>query len=275
MLKQSLMAIALATAAIGGASGAAQAKGKMTLYCSPQIEWCNLMVEAFEKETGIKVEHDPQELRRDFRPDQGGVHATPRATSGGAAPVIRILQAAEEGLTQSYDSPMRGELHDWAISQSEFGQRQDHRHLRRRARLRLQQGILEKNGLPVPKCWKDLTKPIYKGQVQMANPNSSGTAYTTLATIVQIFGEDEGFDFMKAPAQEHQHLHQVRLGADQGGGLAARTPSASCSCTTWSRQTVKRLPDRRRGALRRHRLRGRLDEHHQGCAQPGIGQEVL
>ena len=32
--------------------------------------------------------------------------------------------------------------------------------------------------------------------MQMANPNSSGTAYTTLATMVQIFGEDEGFDFM-------------------------------------------------------------------------------
>ena len=30
----------------------------------------------------------------------------------------------------------------------------------------------------------------------MANPNSSGTAYTTLASMVQIFGEDEGFDFM-------------------------------------------------------------------------------
>ncbi len=31
----------------------------------------------------------------------------------------------------------------------------------------------------------------------MANPNSSGTAYTTLATMVQMFGEEEGFDYMK------------------------------------------------------------------------------
>ncbi len=31
----------------------------------------------------------------------------------------------------------------------------------------------------------------------MANPNSSGTAYTTLATMVQIFGEEGGFDYMK------------------------------------------------------------------------------
>jgi iron(III) transport system substrate-binding protein len=51
--------------------------------------------------------------------------------------------------------------------------------------------------LPEPGCWKDLLKPEYKGHVQMANPNSSGTAYTTLASMVQIFGEDEGFEFMK------------------------------------------------------------------------------
>lgn len=53
------------------------------------------------------------------------------------------------------------------------------------------------NNLPEPSCWEDLTKPEYKGHVQMANPNSSGTAYTTLASMVQIFGEGDGFEFMK------------------------------------------------------------------------------
>src|SRR4030095_1306754 len=31
----------------------------------------------------------------------------------------------------------------------------------------------------------------------MANPNSSGTAYATLATFVQIFGEDKAFELLK------------------------------------------------------------------------------
>jgi len=39
----------------------------------------------------------------------------------------------------------------------------------------------------------------------MANPNSSGTAYTTLATMVQIFGEDEGFEFMRGL---HKNINQ-------------------------------------------------------------------
>ena len=40
----------LAAAWLAGTSPAMAQK--LTLYCSPQIEWCNLMVEAFEKETG-------------------------------------------------------------------------------------------------------------------------------------------------------------------------------------------------------------------------------
>jgi iron(III) transport system substrate-binding protein len=34
--------------------------------------------------------------------------------------------------------------------------------------------------------------------VQIANPNSSGTAYTALATFVQMWGEDKAFEYLKA-----------------------------------------------------------------------------
>ena len=108
------------------------------------------------------------------------------------------LQAAEEGLTQAYDSPMRSELQDWAISQSNSANGKTIGIYAGALGFGYNTEILEKNNLPVPKCWKDLIKPVYKGHVQMANPNSSGTAYTTLATIVQLFGEKGGFDFMKA-----------------------------------------------------------------------------
>ena len=35
----------------------------------------------------------------------------------------------------------------------------------------------QKLGLPKPETWKDLTKPVYKGQVVMPHPASSGTGY--------------------------------------------------------------------------------------------------
>lgn len=51
--------------------------------------------------------------------------------------------------------------------------------------------------LKAPACWADLLDPSYKGEIQMANPNSSGTAYNTLATLVQIMGEEKAFDYLK------------------------------------------------------------------------------
>lgn len=52
--------------------------------------------------------------------------------------------------------------------------------------------------LPIPRCWKDLANPVYKGEVMLGNPNSSGTAYLMLATLVQVFGEDEAFRYLRA-----------------------------------------------------------------------------
>jgi iron(III) transport system substrate-binding protein len=50
-----------------------------------------------------------------------------------------------------------------------------------------------------PKSWADLLKPQYKGLIRMANPNSSGTAYSVLATMRTINNKDENkaFDYLK------------------------------------------------------------------------------
>jgi iron(III) transport system substrate-binding protein len=41
--------------------------------------------------------------------------------------------------------------------------------------------------------------------VQVADPNSSGTSYTMLATMVQLLGEDKGFDYLKTL---HKNINQ-------------------------------------------------------------------
>jgi iron(III) transport system substrate-binding protein len=58
--------------------------------------------------------------------------------------------------------------------------------------------LLAKKQLAVPKTWADLTKTEYKGDIQVANPASSGTAYTMIATLVQLMGEDKAFDYLKS-----------------------------------------------------------------------------
>jgi iron(III) transport system substrate-binding protein len=56
----------------------------------------------------------------------------------------------------------------------------------------------EKNGLPIPTSWKDLTDPVYKGHINMPNPNSSGTGFLDVSSWLQLFGEDGGWAYMDA-----------------------------------------------------------------------------
>ena len=65
--------------------------------------------------------------------------------------------------------------------------------------------LVAKKKLAVPKTWTDLLKPEFKGEIQVANPASSGTAYTMVATLVQLMGEDKAFDYMK---QLHKNISQ-------------------------------------------------------------------
>ncbi len=175
----------------------AAAAEKLTYYCSAQEDWCQLMATAFEQETGIEVAMT--------RKSSGETYAQVRAEArnpkgdvwwGGTGDPH--LQAAEEGLSEPYVTPVRDQLHDWSIRQAESAGNRTIGIYAGALGYGYNEELLAEKGLPEPKCWKDLTDPVYKGEVQMANPNSSGTAYTTLATIVQLFGEDEGFAFMKA-----------------------------------------------------------------------------
>jgi iron(III) transport system substrate-binding protein len=58
--------------------------------------------------------------------------------------------------------------------------------------------VAKKNNLPKPESWADLTKPVYKGQVVMPNPASSGTGYLSVASILQRMGEAEGWKYLDA-----------------------------------------------------------------------------
>lgn len=56
----------------------------------------------------------------------------------------------------------------------------------------------QKRGLPRPETWKDLAKPVYKGQITMPHPASSGTGYFDVTAWLQMYGEQEGWKFMNA-----------------------------------------------------------------------------
>jgi iron(III) transport system substrate-binding protein len=56
----------------------------------------------------------------------------------------------------------------------------------------------QKKGIPRPESWQDLTKPVYKGQVVMPNPASSGTGFLDVSSWLQVFGDSGGWKYMDA-----------------------------------------------------------------------------
>ncbi|MDX6750097.1 ABC transporter substrate-binding protein (plasmid) [Geminicoccaceae bacterium 1502E] len=185
-------------------AGPAFAAGKMTLYCSPQEEWCQLMVTEFEKETGIKVAMTRKSSGETFAQIKAEA-SNPKGDVWWGGTGDPHLQAAEEGLTEAYTSPRLDELHDWAQRQHAAADKKSVGIYAGALGFGYNEELLKKHGLPQPKCWADLIKPEFRGEVQMANPNSSGTAYTMLATMVQLMGEEEAFDYLKAL---HQNINQ-------------------------------------------------------------------
>ena len=202
-MKMSTIFAVAATAAVMSAAPAAYADS-LTMYCGADEVWCQQMARGFEDETGITVDMT--------RKSAGEIYAqlkaeaeNPKGDIWWAGTGDPHLQAAEEGLTEEYVSPIRDQLQPWAIKQAEAAHDRTVGVYSGALGFGYNKDLLEKNGLPVPACWADLIKPEYKGHIQVANPNSSGTAYTMLATMVQLFGEDKGFEYLKAL---HKNVNQ-------------------------------------------------------------------
>ena len=170
---------------------------QLNVICPVQAEWCNLAAIEFEKDTGIKVSMTLKGSGESFA-QISAEKANPKLDLWFGGTGDPHLQAAELGLTEEYKSPLVAQLQPWAQRQAEqskyrtvgiylgvlgFGYNTD---------------LLAKRKLAAPACWKDLVKPEYANEVQMANPNASGTAYTAIATMVQVMGEDEAYKYLKA-----------------------------------------------------------------------------
>lgn len=190
----------------------------LTLYCSPGEEWCQAMVNAFTRATGIDVAMT--------RKSSGETYAQIKAEASNPKGDVwwggtgdPHLQAAEEGLTEEYKSPMLDKLQPWALSQAASANNRTVGIYAGALGFVYNTEVIAEKKLPVPKCWADLIKPEYKGEIQIANPNSSGTAYTALATLVQILGEDAAFDYQK---QLHANVNQYTKSGSAPAKAAAR-----------------------------------------------------
>ena len=76
----------------------------------------------------------------------------------------------------------------------------------------------KKKNIPKPASWADLAKPVYKGQITMPNPASSGTGFLSVSGWLQTMGEKGGWTYMdKLHENIAQYTHSGSKPCRQSG----------------------------------------------------------
>ena len=189
------LALLVALASALSVSDAA-AQGSINVLCSVQQEWCTAVASTFQKDTGIRVAIT----------QKGSGEALAQVMAEKANPKLDVwfggtgdphLQAAEQDLTQPYKSSHLSELQPWAQKQAETSGYRTVGIYAGALGFGYNTELLAKKKVAAPSCWKDLLRAEFRDEIQMANPNSSGTAYTAIATLVQLMGEEQAFAYLK------------------------------------------------------------------------------
>ncbi len=198
------------TGAASDAAAPAAASTELNVLCTPQVIWCEGMQAEFQKAypdiTVNFVRMSSGEALTRLRNEKDN----PQFDIWWGGPIDSFVAATQEGLLEPYDSPNMANLIDpdltkdpdnnWAgvyVGSLGFGTNKN--------------WLAENPGVEPPRSWDDLLKPEFKGQIMVAHPSSSGTSYTALCTILQLKGEEEGWEFIRNYAG--QVLQYTKSGA--------------------------------------------------------------
>lgn len=168
---------------------------ELNVLCTPQEQWCQGMKQEFEAKYGITVNY----VRMSSGEALARIQAekdNPQFDIWWGGPIDSFVAAKGEDLLEAYDSPNYANLIDpvkmkdvdnyWVgvyVGTLGFATNTD--------------WLAANPGVEPPKSWDDLLKPEFTGQVMVAHPSSSGTSYTALATVLQLRGEEAGWEYLK------------------------------------------------------------------------------
>lgn len=205
--------LVVAILAPASALGQERPTGKLTMYGSTLEVVVREVALAFQQQTGIKVNYirmSTGEALNRIRAEKSNT----QASIWFAGPGDSYLAAKQEGLLQPYVSPVAARIAPqykdaegyWTgLFTSVLGFASNTK-------------ILAERKLQAPRSWTDLLKPELKGQVAVSNPGTSGTAYTFLSTIVQLMGEEKGFDYLKKLHGQVAQYPKTGMGPGQMAG---------------------------------------------------------
>jgi len=200
------------------ASGADPAPARsLVIYCSHDPDACELAGQTFTRETGIAaaITRKPTgEYYAQIRAERDN----PKGDVWYGGTFEPFLQGAAEGLFAEYRSPLVAELYPWARRQAENTSYRAVAIYRIIIGFGTNPALLAKRNLSAPRCWSDLVKPEYRGEIEMANAVTSGTGYTILATLVALYGEEGAFAYLKR--LDPNVVRYTQSGVAQGPSVA-------------------------------------------------------
>jgi iron(III) transport system substrate-binding protein len=154
---------------------------KLTVLCTPQEDWCVAMTQAFQEKTGIQTSY--------VRLSSGEALAKIRATKSNpeysvwwGGPADAYIAASDEGLLEAYESPVAAQLDKAYVGEGNFWYGVYVGALGFCSNV----NVLKELGVETPTAWADLLDPKLKGNVAMAHPATSGTAFTAFWTVVTL-----------------------------------------------------------------------------------------
>jgi len=206
-MKKLILTLLLVMVMVGSVLISGLAAGKVLhIYTAFDTEEAKYYIDAFEKETGINVEW--------VRMSSGEVlarveaeAANPQASVWHAGSNTSHINAASKGLLEPYkpntDFELSEILHakDWAWTGFYTGAIGFVSNI----------NFLKEHNVEAPTSWSHLLHPAFEKNVAMAYPYTSGTAYTTYATLVQMIGLEKTLDWWEE-FDKHSILQYTKSG---------------------------------------------------------------
>jgi len=206
-MKKLILTLLLVMVMVGSVLISGLAAGKVLhIYTAFDTEEAKYYIDTFEKETGINVEW--------VRMSSGEVlarveaeAANPQASVWHAGSNTSHINAASKGLLEPYkpntDFELSEILHakDWAWTGFYTGAIGFVSNI----------NFLKEHNVEAPTSWSHLLHPVFEKNVAMAYPYTSGTAYTTYATLVQMIGLEKTLDWWEE-FDKHSILQYTKSG---------------------------------------------------------------
>jgi iron(III) transport system substrate-binding protein len=171
------------------------------LYTSLDAQEAPVYIEAFERETGVQVEWVRLSAGEALARLEAEKH-NPQVSVWFGGPSPEYIVAAGRGLLEPFapalahalDPSARGA--NWEWTGFYFGV----------IGFACNEPFFQGRSLQCPDSWDGLLRPELRGQISLAYPYTSGTAYIVVASLLALMGEEDGWEYVrKLDAQVHHY----------------------------------------------------------------------